>query len=187
MDDVIFKNPQRIEMDELQDFILRSGDIGIMWEEDVQECSILPPLFLELHFASLVEERYNTAVPDRWFGYTEHEINGKKVRCVRFYYLKEHPEQFPELKDFLKLKTRTEYELERLNGPTLIYEQVLGGGFTSVYDTPQAAIEAFNYEEMHRGKISRYRVEKTDNVLKFYEYYYCSDCYIRTLMITLAV
>jgi len=187
MDDVIFKDPQKIEMDELQDFILRCGDVGIMWEDNVQECSILPPLFLELHFASLVDERYGTVVPEKWYGYTEHEIKGKKVRCVRLYYLKEHPEQFPELKDFLKLKTRTEYELERLKGPAIIMEQLIGSGGVWSFDTAEEAIADFEEQEQQLRMMEEYSVEKSGNTLTVSEYYYYSDCYMWKFKLTLAI
>ena len=187
MDDAIFKNPQKIEMDELQEFILRTGDIGIMWEKNVQEYSILPSLFLELHFASLVEERYDTVVPDRWYGYTEYEIDGKLVRCVRFFYLKEHPEKFPELKEFLKLKTRTEYEMDRLEGPAIIMEQLIGSGAVWNFNTVEEAKAAFEEKERKLRMIEKYSVERSGNTLTISEYYYYSDCYMWNFKLTLAL
>lgn len=186
MDDAIFKNPQNIKMDELQRFILASGDIGIMWAGK-QEFSILPSLFLENHYASLVRERYGTEVPDRWYGYAENEIDGLLVRCVRFFYLKEHPGQFPGLEDFLKLKTRTEYELDRLKGPAIIMEQLIGSGGVWSFDTAEEAIADFEEQEQQLRMMEEYSVERSGNTLTVSEYYYYSDCYMWKFKLTLAI
>lgn len=161
--------------DLLDSILCTQGDFAFAWvSEDHSTIKILDNFDIEGNFQDLVEEFFHKHISRNWKdGYKTVRINGKTVNCVRFSYLKDHPEAFPELDDFRELKSYTELQLQKKLKYAVICEHRWGGSncITNEFKTANAArdwMEEYFQWLKHNGFI----VEKTsDGFIAYWKSY----------------
>lgn len=172
-----------METRELKEKLHYWGDFGIAKINDDPDSVMILTYQIQQSFSDLVEETFHQTVEPDWTGFKEVTINGIRLYCVLFSYLKEHPDQFPELDEFREIKTFTEEQAETVDKPAVICQYYWGSNnYALSFGTYKEAYDYFR-KTMDWHKRNGFLIKYVDSMC--FEAYWEIHPNIRYMKVTL--